>query len=395
MKRGLVRVVAVWLLVPGAAFAGGPSERGLAPPAPVEGPSLPARDLAAPALPAVDAAAIPAAVAVPAVPTLEQLGEAIQGTTPLQGLPEVRARLARLGALRSTDFDHAADEPALRELAQALWYEAAPITPRLFPVDRTGPVPALKVEAGGSTYYVHGVAHAPSLNLPSRRRSEVRALVSEARRREEPLVSELNLPAAYSFDYGTEVVDDGPSVSERPAFKDVIVAAVQRAWLGAKWAAVAAPAALVAASPSSIGAWVALGGGAAAAYLIHRSFAPALRAAYLWRSLVAAPARAAGFRGAWFMLRRGGETALHARRWAAAAYAPTLDLDALRRVQLPVATPGARNKRRAAALAQAAGRVAVPGKAVHVLAGFQHMDEVAAHLAHDQSPAASGPKERP
>ena len=386
MKRGLLRVVAAWLLAGSAAAArAGERARPPVPVAPLTAPVSPSSAVSAPELASVDAGAAAAAARSAAAPeappaglSWRQVGEAIQGRSPLQSLGEAAARLAGIGALSAPDV---ADAASLREAVQRLWYNAAPSTPRLFPVDDGWAVPALKVVSGPSTYYVHGIVHAASLNAPSVRRREVRALVRQAKERGEPLISELHFPSAYSFEYGTEVVDAPGGESRRPAFADAVVGVVQGVWRAGQWAAVLLPAAALAVAPDQPGRWALLAAGAGAAYLIHRSFAPLRRAAFLWASLKA-----------------GGETGRRLRGWARVVFAPKLDLDALRREQLPVALePGGAvdHARRARALAEAAaGAARESGKPVHVLTGFRHMDEVAARLAHDQSPSRPGPNER-
>ncbi|MBI4422313.1 MAG: hypothetical protein HY554_01215 [Elusimicrobia bacterium] len=322
-------------------------------------------------------------------PGLPAVGRAIQGAKTLR---EVAARLEAQGVLRPGEVDTGSDA-ALYRFADALaevWYQAAPRTPRAFELDRSWAIPAQVVRSGDATYLVHGLfPHPAGLSLVPAQRTAVLRLVEQVKARGGALYSEQNLPLAYGYRHGLEVVDMDereraplPRALVRPAHAPLRlpVGAGVKAW----WTAltIAAPAAWAAAAPQGLWPWAALAASAAYNVLFWKSWVP-LRGLRLQLKALRA---AAGGRP---------ERALSLFRKARAIFTSRPDPDAFRREKLPL-PQGAyesspfEGRSGATAAAVAADARARGQKLVHILTGANHGEELPWLLA-PQEMSSGGP----
>jgi hypothetical protein len=269
----------------------------------------------------------------------------------------------------------------VRDVLEQVWYHAAPRTPREHPLDRSWDVPAVVAQGAGVTYYVHAhFPHPAKVGLVAPQSGRVRRLVGALKMSGQALYSEQNLPKAYKYGYGIEVVDREPTTGEplhevrlrEPVWRSspLLSAAAKAAWAAATMGAAAAA---VAVQPDSPWSWALLALAAAYNYAFLTAWVPLRRLQELLR------ARA---------LERDGDSsgASGLKRWAKAVLTTRPNLDAFRRVQLPLPESTYRATAfgaRAKAIASAVSRDAAARglSEVHILTGANHADELARLLA--------------
>ncbi|UPT73754.1 MAG: hypothetical protein M0D55_18195 [Elusimicrobiota bacterium] len=299
---------------------------------------------------------------------------------------EAASRLLSLGAVGPLEAQLASeDADALDFLLKRLWRAAAPSIPGEFAVDSSWSVPALKVERGGVTYFVHAIAHGE--HAPPRR-GALLALAAKVESSGAALYSEQNLPVYYGYAAGKETLDH-----KAPLGYPTLVVDAARGWtksgLAAKrvveWA-IAPGSALAAAawtlfSPQSVLAWAALLLALGLSFLFLTSGIPLRRFRHRRRGAMASD---------------NGWTDIAAQYEDEAAHFFTAapDLEVLRSLELPQplgASEDAHSVRsRALADAVAADAAASGAAEVHVVVGHMHAHEVAWRLKHGPRPAASG-----
>ncbi len=303
-------------------------------------------------------------------------------------LEQAASRLVSLGALGKSEAGLAgADADGFRFLLTRVWREASSAVPGEFPVDASWGVDALKVERGGTTYYVHGVAHGRHV---AARRGAVLALAERLRKAGRALYSEQNLPAFYGYVFGRETLDHGaPSAPTTPtAVVDaapgwsasglVVKNAFDRVLAPGSALAAAAWAAL---QPGSAWPWLALAGALLFSFLTMTSGIAVNR----WRHRRrAAMARDNGWED---IADQYDDEARH-------YFAAKPDLDALRGLELPqplgASEEAASIRSRAMADAIAADAALAGAKNVHLVVGHLHAHEVAWRLKHGPKPESPG-----
>lgn len=291
---------------------------------------------------------------------------------------EAASRLVSLGALGNQEAAFAeSDAEGFRFLLTRLWARGSRAIPGEFPVDKTWNVEALKVERGGTTYYVHAVAHGRHV---APRRGAVLAMVSRMEKAGLALYSEENLPVFYGYATGKETLDHkapfgypttvvaaapgwtAPGLRVKNALDRVL--APGSALVAAVWAAV---------QPVSPWAWLALAAAVVLSFKLMTSGIVVRR----WRSLRrAADARKNG----WDDI---AEQYVDEARWF---FTAKPDLEAMRAIELPQplgATGEPLSVRsRAIADAVAADAAASGASEVHLVVGHLHAHEVAWRLKH-------------
>jgi len=294
-----------------------------------------------------------AGLGVPAV------GAAIQNA---KDVPTALDNLRGLGVLGQGELklEVPADLGRAVDVLEHVWYHAAPSTPRRFAVDDSWAVPAVVAQNEGVTYYVHAhFPHPSRVSLVPPQLGRVQRLVSALESKGVPLYSEQNLPKAYKYGYGKEVVDGAglrkPVWEQSPVLSNTAKAAWTAATMGAA-------AALAAIHPDSPLAWALVAGAAVYNYLFWSAWVPLRR----WRVLLS-----------------GDE---NLRRWARAVFTNRPDLDRFRRVQLPLPESAYRASAfggRARAIAEAVSQDAKARglSEVHILTGANHADELASELS--------------
>lgn len=295
-----------------------------------------------------------------------------------QSPTDAAARLSHLGILgpKESALATGAEEAVFRFLLTRVWRKTAPSIPASAAVDKSFPVPALKVERNGITYFVHAVAHG---QLGAPRRASVLALVRKLAAEGRSLYSEQNLPAYYGYKSGRETLDhavaaDGSVkiVPAAPGF-DSLTLGVKRAleWLVSPGSALGALAWVVA-SPASVFAWILLPLLVGLAAYTLTGGLPYMA----WkRRRLAAGARADGLDDI------AEQYADEARNF----FTAKPDLETLRGMELPQplgATDDLLSLRsRAIADAVAKDAAATGAATAHLIVGHLHAHEVAARLA--------------
>ncbi len=189
---------------------------------------------------------------------------------------EAAKRLMALGVLGPLETALAtADPDSFRFLLVRLWRRAAPSIPAQFKSDDSFGLPALKVERGGVTYWVHGVTHG---QRGAPRRGAVLKTAANIEKAGHALYSEHHLPLHYGYGYGHETLDqaaaDGSPAEIAPAANGLSRAQIRAAklidWLvspgsaigAAVWAVAShgAPLALLAVLLTGVYAWLVLTG---------------------------------------------------------------------------------------------------------------------------------------
>jgi hypothetical protein len=358
-----------------------------------EAPDGPAIDLArpfpAPAIPRVSPRAVePPARRVPSGKvllerarklglSLSEVGTAIQESGTLEG---AASALEFLGMLRPREVrlergDHRyAFENALRQL----WHDAAPSTPRQFRIDATWLIPSFEVRRDDIVYHVHPIVHGAGMAAQP---SLVRGFVEFLRLRSLPLYSEQELPSMFSYSHGKETLDHRVKYGQPIGLRDIpFEEAGQGMWrlrTAVKYAFVGALAGLPllylshhAASPA---AWTLAAVGLAAAWTVRNAFLPLFN--FYHRALALAARFGAG----------SADHAAHLRRLGSTLFGSELDLDALRRVEFPMPLRAERagsSTERSYAMADIIRLDAEQRnlKEVHILAGFDHAQELAWRL---------------
>ena len=300
---------------------------------------------------------------------------------------DAAVRLTSLGVLGPLERSLAStDEDSFRFLLVRLWNAAASGIPSEFPVDKSFPVPALKVVRDGVIFYVHGVSHG---QLSPPRRASVLRLASRLTASGTPLYSEQNLPAYYGYKAGKETLDhrapDGYPVTLVPAapgFSRTSLAVKRLIDFAVAPGSALASLAWAALSPYALLPWLASALTLALAWYILSAGLPLQR---LRRRRRAADARRDGLDD------MAAQFADEARDFFVAAP----DLEKLRGLELPQPL-GAQAfdpfsiRSRAIADAVAADAAASGAKAAHVVVGHLHAHEVAWRLAHGPRNAVPG-----
>ena len=291
---------------------------------------------------------------------------------------EAAKRLSALGILGPQEAALAASQDGnFRFLLTRLWRKTAPSIPAPFAVDKTFGVPALKVERGGVTYFVHGVIHG---RFGPVRPWAVLSLVGRIAAAGHALYSEQRFPAYYGYTYGRETLDL-PSAAGAPA--PVVAAAPNHTpatflpeyaheWIVALGGALGALAYAIL-SPSSPQAWVLL----------------AVFGAYVWLKLTGGLAITR-----WLHRLHAAEARAQGLEDKAAQYDDETknfivakpDLEVLRGLELPqplgaLASDPYSVRSRAIADAVAAAAAAAGASTVHVVTGPLHTHELAWRLA--------------
>lgn len=340
-------------------------------PVPVVGPS------SLTAAPALSAPLLPTAAVFTAVHPVLPAREVAARPEVAQALLAAPDRPAAFAALEAMGVVTDADRPAPGVDEAVFWSNLWDASGgRRHEVDDSWELPAVKVERGGVSYYLHPVAHG---SLMPHRRGAVARLARAVRTRGAALYWEQNLPAFYGVPSGREVRDHA-ALSGAPV---AVVAADRPETRAAAWRrraeatlVYALPAAALAwtvHSPLEPAAWLLLAALGAFAWAAATSLRPLRRLAHLSDGMDAA---------------RLGFTALAARlgREADVWFAPRLDARELGRLEPPLALadPADAVTRRSAAIADA---VLADAKAaeVHVVVGYRHAYHAADRLA-------SGPK---
>lgn len=327
--------------------------------------------------PAAPAAALLAPAAAKAPTPVEAVVEAAN-------VPDALVRLIDLGVIETRDVPKGQTDRAA--LLGRVWDGIAEKSPsELLPVDREWAVPAIKVERGGKTYLVHGVAHG-QYYPPNRR--DVARLVSEIKSRGHELYSEQNLPVHYGYAYGKHVMDHetGESNGLPARVADIsrgVFAGIPAVHALIRWAAVGGVgyswlhATL---NPSQPLFWLLAAGLTAGLWLLKRGLQPLNRIGELND---AAEAEKLG----------SPHIAEQRRRAAAAFYGPRVAPEDILRLHLPPG-PGASVdplSPRSAAIAAAAAASAAA--VVHVLVGYRHAAEIAWRLAGKEGPRGGPTRE--
>lgn len=300
-----------------------------------------------------------------------------------KGVDEALGSLVSLGVLKAQALPEG--ETDRLALLKRVWDGVSgKRAAELLPVDAGWAVPALRVERGGKTYLVHGVAHGQY--YPAHRRSVMR-LVKQVSAQGSVLLSEQRIPEHYGFSYGLETLDHAVvSHDERaevvkaarglpPAAIGAVHALMRLGALGGvgyAWAR----AALQGADPLAWG--LALAGGAAL-YLLWRGMQP------LNRLSVLAGAREADSLGS-------PHLAEQLRREAKAFFTKPVRAEDVRALHLPPGPAASTDEFSPRSAAIAAAARAAEGSVVHVLVGYKHAAEIAWRLAGYPAGAGAAPR---
>jgi hypothetical protein len=251
----------------------------------------------------------------------------------------------------------------------------------LLPVDASWAVPAIKVERGGKTYLVHGVAHG-QIYPPNRR--DVSRLVAQIKAQKQALYSEQGLPIHYGFDYGLETLDremgesNGVPTRVIDAARGLFAGGIPAVHAILRWAAVGGVgytwvrAAFNAADPL---VWALAIGLTAGLWLLKRGLQP------LYRLKTLSEAKKADQLGS-------PHIAANKRREAAVFYGPRVAAEDIMRLHLPPGPGAAADSLSPRSVAIAAAAAASAAAVVHVLVGYRHAAEIAWRLAGKEGPQA-------
>jgi hypothetical protein len=285
-----------------------------------------------------------------------------------------------LGLLRPREVrlergDHRyAFEHALRQL----WHEAAPSTPPQFRTDEGWSIPSYEVQRNGIVYHIHPIVHGAGM---AARPSLVRDFVEGLRLRGLPLYSEQELPSMFAYSHGKETLDhrvkDGQPVGLRDIPFEEAGQGMWRLRTAVKFVVVGLigglPLQYLASHASSPAAWTLAALGLAAAWSVKNAFLPLLNLYH--RALALAARFAAG----------SADHAAHLRRLGSTLFGRELDIEALRRVEFPMplrSEKAGASTKRSYAMADIIRLDAeqLSLREVHILAGFDHAQEIAWRL---------------
>lgn len=329
------------------------------PTAVVPAPSLtPSLSLAAPVLPAVNAA-LPT-LAVQAKPAVA----AALAAAPDR--PSAQTALDSLGVAAEPVADRSAVDESL--FWSNLWDASGGVR---HSVDDSWAVPAVRVERGGVSYFIHPVAHG---QLMPHRRGAVARLAREVKERGGALYWEQNLPAFYGIPAGREVRDHAV-LTDSPV---TVVPADRAETRAAAWKR-RAEAAVVYALPTAAAAWAVYAPLEPAAWLLLAALG-----AFAWAAATSLRPirRLAHFNDAMEAGRLGmGQLALRLKRETEVWFARRLDARELGRLDVPLSLADAADPvvRRSVALADAVAADAAAAE-VHVVAGYRHAYHMADRL---------------
>jgi hypothetical protein len=309
---------------------------------------------------------------------LSDVGTTIQESGTLEG---AAASLEFLGLLRPREvrLERADHRYAFEHALRQLWNEAAPSTPPQFRIEENWPIPSYVVERDGIVFHVHPIVHGAGM---AARPALVRGFVEDLKLRGLPLYSEQELPSMFAYSHGKETLDHRVKAGQPVGLREIpFEEAGQGQWrlrAALKYAVVGLLAGLplyylsgLTASPA---AWTLAGLGLAAAWIVRDAFLPLLN---LYHRLLALAARfGAG----------SADHAAHLRRLGSTLFGRELDLQALRRVEFPMPlrseNAGVSTKRSygmADIIRLDAEQLRL--REVHILAGFDHAQEIAWRLS--------------
>jgi hypothetical protein len=315
----------------------------------------------------------PEASAPKAVLTAEQTAAAAtDAIIAAKGVDEALGSLVSLGVLKAEALPEGPTDRLA--LLKRVWDGvSSKRAAELLPVDSGWAVPALRVQRGGKTYLVHGVAHGQY--YPAHRGTVMR-LVKQVSAEGSVLLSEQRIPEHYGFSYGLETLDHAVVAHDERA--EVVKAArgLPPAAIGAVHALMRlgalggvgyawARAALQGVDPLAWGLALA---GTAVLYLLWRGMQP------LNRLSVLAGAREADALGS-------PQLAEQLRREAQAFFTKPVKAEDVRALHLPPGPAAASNEFSPRSAAIAAAAQAAEGAVVHVLVGYKHAAEIAWRLA--------------
>ncbi|MDX6769355.1 MAG: hypothetical protein SF051_07470 [Elusimicrobiota bacterium] len=320
------------------------------------------------------AADAPAASPVGRTPALSAAEAIATAPTSDQAL----ARLVGLGVIDFTAIPEGETDRVA--LLKRVWDGvSAELTAAVFPVDASWAVPAIKVERGGKTYLIHGVAHG-QLYPPNRR--QVAKLVAQIEKNGHALLSEQKLPVHYGFAYGLETMDhevgetNGMPARVAEAAGGLTSGGVAAAHALLRYAALGGAAyswVKAALNPADPLVWALAAGLSVGLWLLARGLQPVNKLSVLSD---AAAAERLGSK----------HLAEQLRAEASAFFKPRVKAEDILRLHLPPGPGAAADSLSPRSAAIAAAAAAASASVVHVLVGYRHAAEIAWRLARPEGP---------